>query len=64
MHDNLGLEVKKGRQGRIAAMHRPYLKTVLCQKVRDQPCQLLIVLNEQYLAQPQVFHKFSVHNAD
>ena len=59
-HDHLRLEVQEGRQGFIAPVHHPHLETMLRQKMRDQPCQLFIVLNEQDLAQTQVFHKFSV----
>ena len=59
-HDDLRLEIHKRRQGFIAPMHHPNLEPMLRQKMRDQRCQLFIVLNEQDLAQTQVFHKFSV----
>ena len=59
-HDDLRLEIQERHQRFIAPVHHPYLETMLRQKMRDQPCQLFIVLNEQDLAQTQVFHKFSV----
>ncbi|GGL37292.1 hypothetical protein GCM10009091_19030 [Pseudomonas brenneri] len=59
--DDLGLECEKGRQGLIPAIHGRHLETVLGQEVRNQACELLIILNEQYPAKTQVFHKLPLY---
>lgn len=57
-YDDLWLELQERRQGFVTPVLHAHLKTMLRQKVRDQPRQFLVTLNEQDLAQPQVFHKF------